>query len=180
MSNFATTACCSATVILNTAYPHELWHRRFLCGRAVANQDFAACAAVAVEGLTPPSKSGFADAAHQVSVQSETHQEFTSRILRGLDGYAWSCRSRHVHRIDAIFLVTFSNNTSHLYRTKHFEPRQWSTSANISALLVSRRLPRLLITPKFVVSPNRQVLGVRAEIFDTARDRRRLGMAGFF
>lgn len=47
--------------------------------------DFAACAAVAVEGLTPPSEKRFWEQPrHQVSVEAETHQEFTGGILRGV------------------------------------------------------------------------------------------------
>lgn len=47
--------------------------------------DLAACAAVAIEGLTPPSEKRFWDQPrHKVSVEAEIHQEFTSSILRGV------------------------------------------------------------------------------------------------
>jgi hypothetical protein len=47
--------------------------------------DLAACAAVAVEGLTPPSEKRFWDQPrHQVIVEAETHNEFTTSVLRGL------------------------------------------------------------------------------------------------
>ena len=47
--------------------------------------DLAACAAVAVEGLTPPSEKRFWDhPRHRVVVEAETHNEFTGSVLRGL------------------------------------------------------------------------------------------------
>jgi len=47
--------------------------------------DFAAAAAVAVEGLTPPSEKRFWEQPrHQVSVEAETHNEATNSVLRGL------------------------------------------------------------------------------------------------
>src|SRR5438445_11253794 len=47
--------------------------------------DLAAAAAVAVEGLTPPSETRFWEQPrHQVIVEAETHDEATSSILRGV------------------------------------------------------------------------------------------------
>lgn len=47
--------------------------------------DLAAAAAVAVEGLTPPSERRFwPEPRHQVVVQAETHNDTTSTVLRGL------------------------------------------------------------------------------------------------
>ena len=47
--------------------------------------DFAAAAAVAVEGLTPPSEKRFWEQPrHQVYVEAETHNEATNSVLRGL------------------------------------------------------------------------------------------------
>lgn len=47
--------------------------------------DLAAAAAVAVEGLTPPSEKRYWEQPrHQVSVEAETHNESTGSVLRGL------------------------------------------------------------------------------------------------
>src|SRR5207245_8469918 len=47
--------------------------------------DLAAAAAVAVEGLTPPSEKRFWEQPrHQVTVEAETHNDATNSILRGL------------------------------------------------------------------------------------------------
>jgi hypothetical protein len=47
--------------------------------------DLAATAAVAVEGLTPPSEKRFwPEPRHQVVVEAETHNDTTSTVLRGL------------------------------------------------------------------------------------------------
>lgn len=49
------------------------------------NTDLAATAAVAVEGLTPPSEERFWEAPfHQVFVETEVHSEHTTVVLRGL------------------------------------------------------------------------------------------------
>jgi hypothetical protein len=99
--------------------------------------DFAACAAVAVEGLTPPSEKRFWEQPrHQVLVEAETHQEFTGGILRSvmmcmeLD---LAVRAPH----DVIFLDG-SVSTPAIYLNQSLSRADEAPELRVAKLLLSR------------------------------------------
>lgn len=99
--------------------------------------DFAACAAVAVEGLTPPSEKRFWEQPrHQVAVEAEMHQEFTGGILRGvMMCMELSLAARAPH--DVIFLDG-SVTTPAIYLNQALSRAKEAPALKISALLLHR------------------------------------------
>ena len=131
--------------------------------------DFAACAAVAVEGLTPPSEKRFWEQPrHQVSVESETHQEFTSGILRGLMiCMELSLATRAPH--DTIFLDG-SVTTPAIYLNQALSRANEAPGLRISALLVSRAAAALADYAEILSSRRTDKCWVFAPKYSTRRE----------
>jgi hypothetical protein len=99
--------------------------------------DFAAAAAVAVEGLTPPSEKRFWEQPrHQVFVEAETHNEATNSVLRGLMitmELALATKAPH----DLVFLDG-SMTTPVIYLNQSLSQANYAPSLKLSSFLRQR------------------------------------------
>ena len=99
--------------------------------------DLAAAAAVAVEGLTPPSEKRFWEQPrHQVSVETEAHNEATGSVLRGLMmTMELSLAAKAPH--DIVFLDG-SMTTPVIYLNQSLSQAKYAPSLKLSAHLRQR------------------------------------------
>jgi hypothetical protein len=99
--------------------------------------DLAAAAAVAVEGLTPPSEKRFWEQPrHQVAVEAESHNEATGSILRGLMmTMELSLAAKAPH--DVVFLDG-SMTTPVIYLNQSLSQAKYAPSLKLSAHLRQR------------------------------------------
>lgn len=99
--------------------------------------DLAAAAAVAVEGLTPPSEKRYWEQPrHQVIVEAETHHEATGSVLRGLMmTMELSLASKAPHEV--IFLDG-SMTTPVIYLNQSLSQATYAPSLRLSTHLCSR------------------------------------------
>jgi NurA domain len=126
--------------------------------------DLAAAAAVALEGLTPPSEKRFWDQPrHQVVVEPETHNEFTTSILRGLMiEMELMLATKAPHDVvfmdgsmttPAIYLnqsLNRSTDAPALQISKHLRERAWDALKNYLEVLKSHRVDKCWVfSPKY-------------------------------
>lgn len=99
--------------------------------------DLAATAAVAVEGLTPPSEKRFWEQPrHQVTVEAETHNEATNSVLRGLMiTMELSLATKAPHEV--VFLDG-SMTTPVIYLNQSLNQARYASSLKLSANLRQR------------------------------------------
>lgn len=104
--------------------------------------DLAAAAAVAVEGLTPPSEKRFWEQPrHQVVVEAETHNEATNSVLRGvMMAMELSLAIRAPH--DVVFLDG-SMATPVIYLNQSLSQAQDAPRLKLSAVLRQRAKPAM-------------------------------------
>jgi len=99
--------------------------------------DLAATAAVAVEGLTPPSEKRFWEQPrHLVTVEAETHNEATNSVLRGvMMTMELSLATKAPH--DVVFLDG-SMTTPVIYLNQSLNQARYASSLKLSACLRQR------------------------------------------
>ena len=99
--------------------------------------DLAATAAVAVEGLTPPSERRFWEQPrHQVSVEAETHNEATNSVLRGvMMTMELSLATKAPH--DVVFLDG-SMTTPVIYLNQSLNQARYASALKLSSFLRQR------------------------------------------
>ncbi|MGA3267874.1 MAG: DNA double-strand break repair nuclease NurA [Verrucomicrobiota bacterium] len=150
--------------------------------------DLAATAAVAVEGLTPPSEKRFwPEPKHQVAIEAETHNDTTGTVLRGLMitmELALATQAPH----DLVFLdgsmttpVIYLNQSlsraNAAYAPKFAEKLKKATKAALAAYLTILKSPRSdkcwVFCPKYTT--NREI-GIEMEWPASYDDRGMLTM----
>lgn len=131
--------------------------------------DFAACAAVAVEGLTPPSEKRFWEQPrHQVAIEAETHQEFTGGVLRGvMMCMELSLATRAPH--DVIFLDG-SITTPAIYLNQSLSRADEAPNLKVSALLRSTAGAALNAYAQVLFSPRVDKCWVFCPKYSTRRE----------
>jgi len=99
--------------------------------------DLAAAAAVAVEGLTPPSEKRFWEQPrHQVAIEAETHNEATNSVLRGvMMTMELSLATKAPH--DVVFLDG-SMTTPVIYLNQSLSQARYAPTLKLSACLRER------------------------------------------